>query len=146
MHKREKLLALQAAYVRQFLEQVSQKQAHQGAGVPTGLDSKTPVKHDPGSDGEKRLKTETGWVAAAVKPDAEPEVCAAKFVSDYWGSCMSPLVWVREVATSEICRNLINPRLCCRVTSFMMRRTGKLQHPQASASGSFSLPTVICES
>ncbi|KAK9902066.1 hypothetical protein WJX75_003064 [Coccomyxa subellipsoidea] len=64
---------IQAAYVRQFLEQVNRTQAHLGAGVPAAVDSAKKMELDPGDEGKKRLKMEDGWVTTSVKPDAQPE-------------------------------------------------------------------------
>lgn len=77
MHAIEFLSPVQAAYVRQFLEQVNRTQAHLGAGVPAAADSAKKVELDPGDEGKKRLKMEDGWVTTSVKPDAQPEVLAA---------------------------------------------------------------------
>ena len=68
-------IVTQAAYVRQYLEQVKQTQAQlaaQAGGTPA--DSKHPAEAKSGSEGEKRLKTEHNWVAAAANPDVQPKV------------------------------------------------------------------------
>ncbi|CAL8465978.1 g5514 [Coccomyxa elongata] len=67
---------IQAAYVRQYLEQVKQTQAQlaaQTGGVPAGRNQNFPAEARSGSEGEKRLKTEHDWVAAPVKPEAQPK-------------------------------------------------------------------------
>ncbi len=69
--------SMQAAYVRQYLEQVKQTQAQlaaQTGGIPAGRDQIHPTEAKSGSEGEKRLKTEHDWVAAPVKPEAQPKV------------------------------------------------------------------------
>lgn len=66
---------MQAAYVKQYLEQVKQTQAQlaaQAGGVPG--DQKHPAEAKSGSEGDKRLKTEHDWMEASVKPDVQPKV------------------------------------------------------------------------
>jgi hypothetical protein len=85
VHTFEFFSPVQAAYVRQFLEQVNRTQAHLGAGVPAAVDSAKKMELDPGDEGKKRLKMEDGWVTTSVKPDAQPEVLAALQIP----SCLS---------------------------------------------------------
>lgn len=85
---------VQAAYARQFLEQVSRRQtqlAGAGAAPAASDDKKLLGDENWGSKGEKRLKTEGGWVPTSVKPEAVPTVSDSLSISSLRSVCIHVL-------------------------------------------------------
>jgi len=73
---------LQAAYARQFLEQVSRRQTQMAGAAPAAPDHEEVLDNKKwGSESEKRLKTEGGWAPTSVKPEAVPLVTHSLSIS-----------------------------------------------------------------